>query len=153
RLNRRGVRPVRDGSAHPRGGLAPHRAPPRWTQAALRDRRERRDRTMTRDLALLRGRPSSTELLARLLERPDLAVGVQALPAPALARLIDAVGLEDAGEIVAFATPEQLAGVFDEDLFRSDRPGGDERFDGGRFLVWLEVMMEAGEAFVTERLA
>jgi hypothetical protein len=108
---------------------------------------------MTRDLATLRNRPSSTQLLARILESPGLATGVQALPAPALARLIDTVGLEDAGEIVAFATAEQLAGVFDEDLFRSDRPGGDERFDAGRLLVWLEVMMEAGDTFVAERLA
>ncbi|MGO8994156.1 MAG: DUF6178 family protein [Polyangiaceae bacterium] len=108
---------------------------------------------MTRDLTHLKIRPSSSQLLARILETPGLAAGVQALPAPALAKLIDAIGLEDAGEIVAFASPSQLAEVFDEDLWRSDRPGGDERFDGDRFRLWLEVMMEAGDAFVAERLA
>lgn len=109
---------------------------------------------MTRDLSVLRRiRPSSTQLLARILELPDLATSVQALPAPVLAKVIDAVGLVDAAEIIAFATPEQLAGVFDEDLWRSEHAGADERFDSDRFLVWLEVMMEAGESFVAERLA
>ena len=108
---------------------------------------------MTRDLSTLKLRPSSTQLVARVLETPDLAAGVQSLPAPVLAKLIDAVGLEDAGEIVAFASPAQLAEVFDEDLWRSERPGGEERFDGDRFLAWLEVMMEAGDYFVAERLA
>jgi hypothetical protein len=108
---------------------------------------------MRRDLTSLKPRPSSSQLLARILETPDLAAAVQGLPAPALARLIDEVGLEDAGEIVAFASPAQLAEVFDADLWRSDQAGADERFDGGRFLVWLEVMLEAGDAFVAERLA
>lgn len=97
--------------------------------------------------------PSSTQLLARILEAPDLAAQVQALPAPALAKLIDRVGLEDAGEIVALATTEQIAGVWDEDLWRSDRVGEDPRFDGDRFVVWLAVMREAGDRYVAEKLA
>ncbi|MDB4997569.1 MAG: hypothetical protein JWM74_5001 [Myxococcaceae bacterium] len=106
---------------------------------------------MTVNLAA-RTRPSSSQLLARILETPDLATAVRELPAPALAKLIDRVGLEDAGELVALATTEQLARVFDEDLWRSDRAGGDERFDAERFLVWLAVMLEAGDAFVAEKL-
>jgi hypothetical protein len=108
---------------------------------------------MTRGLTTLRFRPSAGQLLARILETPDLAAGVRSLPGPALAKLVDEVGLEDAGEIVAFASPHQLAEVFDEDLWRSERPGHDERFDGDRFLAWMEVMMEAGDSFVAERLA
>jgi uncharacterized protein DUF6178 len=108
---------------------------------------------MTRDLTAPKIPANSRQLLARILEMPDLALAVQALPARVLARVIDAVGLEDAGEIVAFASPAQLAEVFDEDLWRSEQPGGDDRFDGDRFLVWLEVMTEAGDAFVAERLA
>jgi hypothetical protein len=111
------------------------------------------DIAMTKSLTALKVRPSSSQLLALVLETPDLAAAVQALPGPVLTRLIDTVGLEDAGEIVAFASPAQLAEVFDEDLWRGERPGADERFDGRRFLVWLEVMMEAGDAFVAERLA
>src|SRR5437899_3187478 len=92
-------------------------------------------------------------LLARILEQPGLVSAVQALPPAALLRLIDRVGLEDAGELVALATVEQLRRVFDEDVWRSARPGEDERFDAARFTLWLEVMVEAGERFAADKLA
>jgi hypothetical protein len=88
-----------------------------------------------------------------VLEAPELAAQIQALPAPVLGKLIQHVGLEDAGELVALATTEQLARIFDEELWRSARPGEDERFDSERFVLWLEIMLEAGERAVAERLA
>jgi hypothetical protein len=63
------------------------------------------------------------------------------------------VGLEDAGELIALASLEQLREVFDEDLWRSAHPGQDEAFDAARFVVWLEVLLEGGESFVADRLA
>ena len=95
----------------------------------------------------------SRALLSRLLDQPQLVRAVQALPPPALLQLIDQVGLEDAGEIVALATTEQLEKMFDEDLWRSDGPGADARFDPARFTLWLEVMLEAGDAFTADKLA
>ncbi|XXX72062.1 DUF6178 family protein [Sorangium sp. So ce134] len=92
-------------------------------------------------------------LVAKLLEQPDLVRLVQGLEAPVLTRLIRHIGLEDAGEIVALATTEQLKGIFDEDLWRSERPGKDETFDADRFALWLEVMLEAGEAFAARKVA
>nr|ADN68494.1 SorT [Sorangium cellulosum] len=92
-------------------------------------------------------------LVARLLEQPDLVHLVQGLEAPVLTKLIRHIGLEDAGEIVALATTEQLKGIFDEDLWRSERPGKDETFDADRFGLWLEVMLEAGEAFAAQKIA
>ncbi|XXT21483.1 DUF6178 family protein [Sorangium sp. So ce429] len=92
-------------------------------------------------------------LVARLLEQPDLVHLVQGLEAPVLTKLIRHIGLEDAGEIVALATTEQLKGIFDEDLWRSERPGKDETFDADRFALWLEVMLEAGEAFAAQKIA
>ena len=92
-------------------------------------------------------------LLRQLLEDPELAPALRALPAPALRQVILRVGLEDAGELVALSTLEQLREVFDEDLWRSTRPGEDEAFDAARFVVWLEVLLEGGEAFVADRLA
>src|SRR4051812_47837647 len=92
-------------------------------------------------------------LLARILDQPALVSAVQALPPAALLRLIDRVGLEDAGELVALATVDQLRRVFDEDLWRSARPGEDDRFDASRLLLWLEVMLEAGEQFAADKLA
>lgn len=91
--------------------------------------------------------------LSRLLEDPELAPTLRALPAPALRQVILRVGLEDAGELIALASLEQLREVFDEDLWRSERPGQDEAFDASRFAVWLEVLLEGGEAPVADRLA
>lgn len=97
--------------------------------------------------------PSSAQLLRHVLERPELVLAVQELPGEALGRLIERVGLEDAGEIVALATTEQLAQVFDQDLWRASRAGGDEEFQPERFGVWLEVFAEAGDEFLAKRLA
>lgn len=103
--------------------------------------------------ATLKARPSSRQLLNRVLEVPDLPQQIRALPAVTLGKLIDEVGLADAGELVALASTEQLAEIFDHDLWQSPESGSDERFDAERFLVWLEVMAEAGERVVAEHLA
>src|SRR5262245_34900528 len=103
---------------------------------------------MTNELAA-----PSRKLLSRILERPGLVKAVQALPARALLGVIDQIGLEDAGELVAMATIEQLQHMFDDDLWRSPRPGEEERFDPARFAVWLEVLLEAGDAVLADKLA
>ena len=92
-------------------------------------------------------------LLSRLLEDPQLAPTLRGLPAPALRHVILQVGLEDAGELIALASLEQLREVFDEDLWRSAQPGEDEAFDAARFVVWLEVLLEGGEAALADRLS
>jgi len=103
--------------------------------------------------SLLIRRPSGTDLLTRLLEDPQAAVALRALPAPALRQVILHVGLEDAGELIALSSLDQLREVFDEDLWPSARPGEDEAFDATRFVTWIEVLLEGGDAFVADRLA
>jgi hypothetical protein len=97
--------------------------------------------------------PPSTALLLRILERPGLVAAVRALPGPVLSKLIDRIGLEDAGELVALASTAQLERVFDDELWRADRAGGDERFRPERFALWLRVMLEAGEGLLAQRLS
>lgn len=92
-------------------------------------------------------------LLEQMLDDPQLAPQLRALPAPVLRQVILQIGLEDAGELVALSSLEQLREVFDEDLWRSPRPGQDDAFDAARFCTWLEVLLEAGDAFVADRLA
>ncbi|MBN2574866.1 MAG: UTP--glucose-1-phosphate uridylyltransferase [Deltaproteobacteria bacterium] len=75
------------------------------------------------------------------MEQPNLVAAIEALPAPALGKLIDHVGLEDAGEIVALATTEQIRRILDDDLWRSEGPGQDESFAADRFALWLEIML------------
>jgi hypothetical protein len=96
--------------------------------------------------------PPSTALLLRILERPGLVAAVRELPGAVLGKLIDRIGLEDAGELVALASTAQLERVFDDDLWRADRVGGDETFRPERFALWLRVMLEAGEGALVQRL-
>ena len=52
-----------------------------------------------------------------------------------LHRVIQNCGLEDCGELVALATPGQLAHVLDVDLWRPATAGGDDTLDAERFGV------------------
>lgn len=94
---------------------------------------------------------SPTQLLARVLDQPELVASVQALPGDTLAALVRRVGVEDAGEILAMATSEQLVELFDGELWEAE--GGEEQLSPERFVLWLEVLAESGEAFVADRLA
>jgi hypothetical protein len=96
--------------------------------------------------------PPSTKLLMHILERPGLVAAVRELPGAVLGKLIDRIGLEDAGDLVALASTAQLERVFDDDLWRAERAGGDETFRPERFALWLRVMMEAGESSLVRRL-
>jgi hypothetical protein len=88
---------------------------------------------------------SSAGALARLLDAPDLARVVPPLAPETLHQLLRHSGLDACGEIVALATPAQLASVLDLDLWRS-APGHAERFDADRFGEWLELLAETGGA-------
>src|ERR1051325_4659370 len=94
----------------------------------------------------------ATQLLMRILERPGLVAAVRELPGAVLGKLIDRICLEGAGELVALASTAQLERVFDDDLWRADRAGGDESFRPERFALWLRVMQEAGEDALVRRL-
>ncbi|MBX3228960.1 MAG: hypothetical protein KIT84_41485 [Labilithrix sp.] len=102
---------------------------------------------------LARPQADVRHVLTRILDEPALVAEVRALPPAALAKLIAHVGLEDAGEIVALATTEQIERVFDEDLWTRAEPGADEGFEPARFVVWLEILLEAGEGVAARRLA
>ena len=102
--------------------------------------------------SLARIQPASPiQLLMRILDQPELVAAVRELPIPVLGMLIDRVGLEDAGELVALASSEQLQGLFDQDLWRAPAPGQDELFRPERFALWLEIMFEGGEGFLIEQ--
>ncbi|MBZ5560414.1 MAG: DUF6178 family protein [Acidobacteriia bacterium] len=98
-------------------------------------------------------KPDQRPLLERILDTPNLARVVPRLQPELLHRVIEKCGLEDSWQLVALATPEQLARVIDLDLWRADRPGTDERFDADRFGVWIEVLLESGPDVAAQKLA
>jgi len=93
-----------------------------------------------------------SDRLARIAESRRIERLIPRLQPEVLHRLIQRRGLADCVDIVALATPEQLMAVFDVDLYRSSRQGGDETLDAERFGLWLEVLMEAGVAVAAEKL-
>ena len=93
------------------------------------------------------------ELVERILETPHLAEVVPRLQPDVLHRVIRHCGLEVCAELVALATPGQLARVFDLDLWRPGAPGLDDRLDADRFGVWLEVLVESDASVAARILA
>jgi Family of unknown function (DUF6178) len=91
-------------------------------------------------------------LLDRILDTPNLQHVVPRLQPELLHRVIQSCGLEDCGELVVLATPEQLTRIFDLDLWRSAQPGMDEQFDADRFGVWLEVLADFGAGMAAQKL-
>lgn len=98
-------------------------------------------------------KPSMSRLLGRVLAEPELMPAVQALPAASLVKVVDRLGVEDAGEIIAFATDAQLNQVFDEVLWVAGEGDVEERFSAEHFALWLAVLSEAGDEAVAQRLS
>lgn len=95
---------------------------------------------------------SSSRLITYVLEQPALVQAVRALDGGSLGKLIQHVGLEDAGELIALTSHEQLEQVLDQDLWRAANLSEDEHFDPKRFATWLAVMLNIGDAFAVRRV-
>ena len=95
---------------------------------------------------------SSKQLLKTLTDNPGLPAFVRTLQAPVLKRLIDHVGLHDAGDLIALTSAQQMRELFEESLWETLVPGQAERLRPERFLEWLDVMLEAGTVFAAQRL-
>jgi Family of unknown function (DUF6178) len=80
---------------------------------------------------------SQLSLLRMLLAEP--AEEIRSLPAPLLLEVVSEVGLEDAGDLLALASREQLEALLDEDSWSPDG----ESIDPGRFSLWLQVLLES----------
>ena len=93
------------------------------------------------------------DVLARITDTPQLARAVPLLRPEVLHAVIAHYGLDDCGQFIALATPQQLSAVFDLDLWKAPRSGAAEQFDPARFLEWLEVLVDADPAIAADRLA
>ena len=111
----------------------------------------RRRAVTRRGRANRRGAPQG--LLERILNTPHVEHVIPGLAPEVLHRVIQHCGLEDCGELVALATPDQLRKILDLDLWRPGQPGRDEQFDADRFGAWLEVLREAGAEIAARQLA
>jgi hypothetical protein len=92
------------------------------------------------------------QLLKTLTDNPALPAFVRTLQTPVLHKLIEHVGLRDAGDLIALTTTEQMRGLFEVALWEGLKAGDTEQLRPERFLDWLEVMLEVGPKFAAERL-
>ncbi len=93
---------------------------------------------------------TAERILARILEHPNMVPAVQRASPETFCAVLAEVGLADAGELLAMATPEQFVAAIDTTLWSWD--GTAEQFDHERFAIWLEVLLEGGEELVVRRL-
>lgn len=93
------------------------------------------------------------DVLARITGNPQLARAVPRLPPEVLHAVITHCGLQECGALLTLATTEQLSAVFDLDLWKTDCPGAEARFDAARFCEWLEVLVDADPTVAAARLA
>ena len=91
--------------------------------------------------------------LERILHTPEFAQVVPQLRPDLLHRVIQSGGLEECVDLLSLVTPRQLADLFDLDLWRAARPGGNEQFDPERFGLWIEVLAESGPSVAAEKRA
>ena len=73
-----------------------------------------------------------------IMNEPDVEKLVPTLPVQELYYAIKEVGLADAADLVALATPAQIQGFVDLDVWDRDR------FDVERLNAWIETLSEAG---------
>ncbi len=88
--------------------------------------------------ALFGARPSAKKRLDAVLNDKDPAARVEAMPIVDLYYLIKDIGVEDAGDLVALATPEQMQGFLDLDIWSRDQR------DDAAARPWLAVLADAG---------
>lgn len=91
-------------------------------------------------------------LVRKILDNPNLPAYIAHLESPILNRLINYVGKEDAQELIAHATPEQVKDLIEVDVFSNSAPGREEQFDPDRFLEWLVLFEDLGPGFLAEKV-
>lgn len=94
-----------------------------------------------------------SRLLQTLQDNPALPALLRKLQPTALAGLLDRVGLNDAGELMALAPIRNLLQALDESLWKSPAVGAADAFDATVLIEWLEAWHEIGDSFVADRLA
>lgn len=91
--------------------------------------------------------------LGRLLTTPHLEQIVPRLQPGILQRVIAHYGLDQCAELVALASPGQIAQLLDADAWRTRADGTRDTFDVDRFGLWIAILMQAGVAVAAEKLA
>lgn len=91
-------------------------------------------------------------LVHQLIAEPEAIATLRKLDATSLNKIVDNIGLEDAGPLLSLLSTPQLEGIFDLDIWQNFRPGQEEKFESRRFGTWLEVLLEMGAERAAEKI-
>ncbi len=97
-------------------------------------------------------RPDAKRLMATMTSSAALPAFVPSIDPHTLKHLVDDVGLEDAGPLIAHASQRQLVHLLDETLWTGARPGDPDKLSVADLLRWLDLWNGLGEGFVADKL-
>lgn len=92
------------------------------------------------------------QLVEAMTESAALPAFVQRINPNTLKNLVDDVGLEDAGALIAHVSNQQLAHLLDETLWTGARPGDPDKLSVAELLRWLDLWNGLGKGFVADKL-
>ena len=89
------------------------------------------------------------ETMSSSVVAPDF---VRKIDPHTLKSLVDDVGLEDAGALIAHVSNRQLVHLLDETLWTGARPGDPDKLSVAELLRWLDLWNGLGSGFVADKL-
>lgn len=96
--------------------------------------------------------PDARQLLRAMTESAALPAFVQRINPHTLKHLVDDVGLEDSGALIAHVSNQQLVHLLDETLWTGAKPGDPDRLSVAELLRWLDLWNGLGNGFVADKL-
>jgi hypothetical protein len=96
--------------------------------------------------------PDARQLVRAMTESTALPAVVQRINPHTLKHLVDDVGLEDAGALIAHVSNHQLAHLLDETLWTGAKPGDPDKLSVAELLRWLDLWNGLGKGFVADKL-
>jgi hypothetical protein len=96
--------------------------------------------------------PDARQLVRAMTESVALPAVVQRINPHTLKHLVDDVGLEDAGALIAHVSNQQLVHLLDETLWTGARPGDPDKLSVAELLRWLDLWNGLGKGFVADKL-
>jgi hypothetical protein len=97
--------------------------------------------------------PGTAKHLIETMTGSDaLPVFVQRIDPHTLKSLVDEVGLEDSGALIAHASQTQLVHLLDETLWTGAKPGDPDKLSVAELLRWLDVMNGVSPRFAADKL-
>ncbi len=96
--------------------------------------------------------PRARQLIETMSSSALAPAFVRRIDPHTLKSLVDDVGLEDAGALIAHVSNRQLVHLLDETLWTGARPGDPDKLSVAELLRWLDLWNGLGSGFVADKL-